>query len=632
MKLNRLFFAALAAAGLAASCNDDGYWDEAQDQGLTYSFTSTSQSYTYAPADEMTDIEVTVNRSTTKGTATLPIAAAFSDEALVNGPDSVQFADGSATAIYTIHLVKQFEIGESATVNLTINPSSLGIAAVEYPDPLSDDATAEDSTAYTTQLNAYNAYVSKLAEYKLSTTITIAKEYDWVSIGTGHFADAFLFGDTYEVEYQQCVQDPTMYRLVDPYSEGLEEEGYVDEGDVVNGPSEYVVFKLLQPGDVIDDSITITMNDLVYFQPYMTGYYSSNYSAEVWALHPSARPNTAAEAYFTHNRVESYQADGTPGIVQFAPRYWMYGVGGWNYSQYDGVVTLTFPGVQIMDYSGSISYAGLYTDLEGTQYALGDVTLGSDVAYARAVLVEGKDNVNDAYAGIADGSLEYVEVTEDGQVQLAVPADAATGKYTLVLFTYDSTGEIQEYDYSTFDYRGYGPAETWTARYVGDYVYTLYFGSEDEPYNDEGLTLYQSDSDETRFKIEHWGYDVDFAFTMQADGSIVVDDQETGYTHSSYGAVMVDDLTDYTGSTAYGTSSYDASTGTFSFALVYYVSAGAFNYGTETYTVTDAATKERIAKAIEAAKAKKNRTLNVQAKRPSKRQNVVLRSCKKVEK
>ena len=73
------------------------------------------------------------------------------------------------------------------------------------------------------------------------------------------------------------------------------------------------------------------------------------------------------------------------------------------------------------------------------------------------------------------------------------------------------------------------------------------------------------------------------------------------------GDVYVDDLVDYTGKTDYGQSYYDAESGTFYFAIVYYVEKGASKYGTETFTITDEATKARLAAAQKRAMAKGNK-------------------------
>ena len=139
-------------------------------------------------------------------------------------------------------------------------------------------------------------------------------------------------------------------------------------------------------------------------------------------------------------------------------------------------------------------------------------------------------------------------------------------------------------------------ASEWQPAYIGNFKYTLFFGSDEEPAVDKDLVLYQSTKDPSRYKIEPWGMERSLTFTMNEDGTLMVDaDQETGYTHSSYGMVYVDDVQHYTGSTDYGVSKYE--NGVFKFALVYYVDAGVLTNGYETFTLTAAAESKGYNKA-----------------------------------
>lgn len=125
-----------------------------------------------------------------------------------------------------------------------------------------------------------------------------------------------------------------------------------------------------------------------------------------------------------------------------------------------------------------------------------------------------------------------------------------------------------------------GIPQTYTARYMGNYTYVYYWSG-----IDPGLTLYQSDIYPERWKIEHWGSDIDFFFTWdQTTNGILVDSQVCA-NNSTYGPVTVEDLVEYTGSTNYGQSYY--ADGVFHFAVIYYVDAGNFGYGEETFEVTE---------------------------------------------
>ncbi len=168
-------------------------------------------------------------------------------------------------------------------------------------------------------------------------------------------------------------------------------------------------------------------------------------------------------------------------------------------------------------------------------------------------------------------------------------AGDATATYTIEYIgnTYDDYAEITLTIADESLTTPYGLSEwtftigsAWSEIAIGDYTYSLFFEGVDPD-----LTLYQNDIDPTCYRIGNWGYGVNFTFTYDEEtGEVVVDDQEIGYEYGSYGMVYVDDITDYTGSTAYGTSYYED--GTFYFDVIYYVSAGYFGYGYETFTIT----------------------------------------------
>jgi hypothetical protein len=67
-----------------------------------------------------------------------------------------------------------------------------------------------------------------------------------------------------------------------------------------------------------------------------------------------------------------------------------------------------------------------------------------------------------------------------------------------------------------------------------------------------------------------------------------VPSQFSGYTHSSYGDVYVAEANDLNPEWGVPSSSYDPETRTFSFGVAYYVSAGVFGKGVETFTLTPA--------------------------------------------
>lgn len=232
MKLYKsLLFATALVGGMLTSCSDSGYWNEASKadlglaNGTTYSFNNTTLAFEYEATEllEGTDVEITVTRGTTEGTVTLPIAAAFSDDEALSGPESITFADGSNTAAYPVHFNKELMPGQKLQARLVISPEELGIDTVPAPKALPKDATHEDSVKYEADVEAYEialkTYENKLKNYKLATTVTFSKVMTWSEAGKCTFVDYNFSSNGAAAENVVIMHaDGTnIYRIVAPF-------------------------------------------------------------------------------------------------------------------------------------------------------------------------------------------------------------------------------------------------------------------------------------------------------------------------------------------------------------------------------------------------------------------------------
>ena len=296
------------------------------------------------------------------------------------------------------------------------------------------------------------------------------------------------------------------------------------------------------------------------------------------------------DTYAGNGAVGAFDAE--QGIITI-PLIYYVGAGYFGY----GNEYIYIDGYNRKDLTTEVEYAGKFENAEGNVFVVANTNLGPDVESAKLALVPGS-LTQETFDAILGGTYSpMVDVEASGEVKMAADS-LETGEYTFVLVSY-SEGEAADYATASFKFKKSGEAaETWTDLYVGNYTYTLFFGSEEEPYTDENLVLSVSDSDPSRYKISNWGYGVDFIFTMAEDGTILVDDCETGYVTDQYGMVSIMDLVTFAGSAEYGTSSYNPETGAFIFAIAYYVEAGTLAYGQETFVLTGkAGAKSRIAKA-----------------------------------
>lgn len=363
-----------------------------------------------------------------------------------------------------------------------------------------------------------------------------------------------------------------------------------------------MVFKIYKAGETLLKQ-TLTQ-DVVFYDDISTAFANPSYdNALITCVFPGYFQAGADQSTWVNNTVSQYQENGLPGVVHFAPFYYMDGVGGWNQSQVDEMITIVFPGFVLSDYSVELVYAGKYIDPDNNIFAMANVTLGGDVASAKAV-VPGRNAVEDGYKAIVQGlSNKVTEFEQGGEVRVQMPADVS-GVYTLTVVTYDANGNPQKYEGATFNYTSSGEVtETWKEIAVGTFTYKSFFANEDgSPYDDEGLVLSQSEQNANHYKISEVFYGVDFVFTVNEDGTITFDDQYTGYTHSSYGDVMVADM--------HAISPEDFPTvgyfkdNVFHFNTGYYVEEGFMAYDEsddnsilETFTITGPAKAKAKAKA-----------------------------------
>ena len=92
------------------------------------------------------------------------------------------------------------------------------------------------------------------------TNVTISRRLTFNPIGKGTFYDEFLFYKTYDVEIQKA-EEANVYRVMDPFSEGLVAEDYVKNG-WYTAPSRYVQIEIKSDNSVRFDEFVNGM----YFQ------------------------------------------------------------------------------------------------------------------------------------------------------------------------------------------------------------------------------------------------------------------------------------------------------------------------------------------------------------------------------
>ena len=354
MKINKIFlFATLASAAMFTACsdNDDEYagpgeWNATADYANIY-FKQTSLTESVDPTAPTTASFQVYRR----------VQHAYTWGKDSQGNDSI-IGDNITTALpaktINLDIVENtnnvFKISDAtfaegdtvATVNVTYDGAEVGIPHVLKV------STSDPSLV---------SYYSK--DITFTYTVTRVK---WNLLGTGTWEDNYYIGTSGGCEIYQRDDNPSVFRVMHPLDELLAKaKANTDSWD----PGE---FNGKQPEYV---ELTVNKGGIVTFPYFNSGCYNMNYSADVLIIHPKDLSSTAAESSWTHNKVLNYQADGkTPGQIQLAPWYYMNGVGGWNQTQNDGIIIITFPGytpkytAEIGDYEWEEVFSGIFTSTQ----------------------------------------------------------------------------------------------------------------------------------------------------------------------------------------------------------------------------------------------------------------------------
>lgn len=303
-------------------------------------------------------------------------------------------------------------------------------------------------------------------------TFSVGVPAPFESIGTGVFTDNFWEEGECEVEILHNTINPSIYRIVDPY--GSFGRAYYDDNR-----TKYMEIQLLEPGDKLWDT-EITMSDLVFFPVHNTGYLHSTYGAYVKLYHPAYMYDD--EASYAHNKVVAYKEDGTPGMIQLAPYFYMDGVGGWNHTTEDNIVTILFPGFTPKDLAAEITYKGIFINVAEEANAMVSGTFGADVTDVRGVVVPA-DADDDAVAdAILEGELEAVEIDLTDPNNIIVPIGDQTGALKVVLVVVDDEA-VKTVTSAMFEYYGGGGDNPWKSIGIGlfsDNFCAPLWGNEDE--------------------------------------------------------------------------------------------------------------------------------------------------------
>lgn len=284
-KLTVLF--AVLTLGLFTACDEDQVGAEYTGSGVTF-MSSALTSVVVSSTDPTFSVDVF------RGDAGEALSGTVSITATIDDDDDTPLSGCTVTGY-------SFAAGESmTTVTVDVSPLEIGLE-LNVTLTIDSEDIAVGGTA--------------------TTTVSVSKDYSWTLLGTGTFTDNWSSGVTYDVEIYKA-DGFERYRVMDPYTESLTN----DDGDwgswiSLSTVTPYVTF-------------WTTSDGTISFTPYSMGLnYDGSSSQPIYAYPPT---------YFT-----GYTAEHNMWIdektAQLAPMYYISGVGGWNYTAYDGVIVITLP-------------------------------------------------------------------------------------------------------------------------------------------------------------------------------------------------------------------------------------------------------------------------------------------------
>jgi hypothetical protein len=620
MKINKIFlFATLASAALFTACSDDddkyagpGEWNATADYANIY-FKETSKTESVDPTAPTTasfKVYRRVQHEYTWGKDSEGNDSITGDRILTSLPATTVKLDiiENTNNVFKISDATFAEGDTVATVNVTYDGAEVGIPHVLK-------VSSSDPTLV--------SYYSK--DITFTYTVTRVK---WNLLGKGTWADNYYIGTMGEAEFYQRDDAPSVFRIMHPLDELLAKaKANTDSWD----PGE---FNGKQPEYV---ELTVNKGGIVTFPYFNSGCYNMNYGADVLIIHPKDLSSTAAESNWTHNKVLNYQSDGkTPGQIQLAPWYYMNGVGGWNQSQNDGIIIITFPGYTpeyVAKVDEDFNWEPLFTGVTISE-KLGQTIEG-------ATLLKGMENAE--LAAAEEGCYErcyeetghpyiianaYAEDTEflfcvnnDGKV--VIPEDyelQATGltamgddvyahinggkstfSETLVTLNITFCNEDGSIEYGTTNETFVNP----TYKEIGTGAYT--YGVEALSNNGgsayegaENSTLYQCEQMPGNFYLKPWASSEEgLNFTIGKDGFIRFY-QFTGDTYPDYGDIYFIDLEAYNPAYTQYLGTYDDATKTYTFNGAYFIPDAGAGFGLVSETFVIGATAPSEARSIPA--------------------------------
>ncbi|MBQ9216054.1 MAG: hypothetical protein IJ159_04775 [Prevotella sp.] len=287
MNINKVLFGfTFVMAALFSSCNQDNEGAIYNNTNAGLSFTaSTLQTVAVPASNPVFDVELIRGNVAEAISGSLSASLKVGDNAISGVTVSgYSFAAGENSTTVSVN-ISPLEVGQVGSLTLKINDADLSVGGVG------------------------------------TTTLKCSKAYEWKSLGTGYFLDNF-FGMESEPEIMKA-DGFDRYRVMAPCEDYRINNAATDDW-VASWSAPYIELW-------VEDG-------LVFWDEWFTGQnYDADKNSPIYAYHPSAFSSLNDPEFWQHSKFLDAKT------IQLAPYYYIDGLGGWNYTQRDGVVYIQLP-------------------------------------------------------------------------------------------------------------------------------------------------------------------------------------------------------------------------------------------------------------------------------------------------
>lgn len=507
------------------SCTDEYEHSGATAEGEQVYF-KTSLATKYDLDLTKNNFQVEINRINSAGELTVNLTATQKQGSIFTVPATVTFADGQT----------------SANVTISYDPNVLGSTNYGYGYYEDITLSVNGEMIETPYGESSFKFSAGLTEW-VDTDKKVQYRDDLISSGFG--VDVMI----YDVKLQKSSLKEGRYRLVNPYGEETPLWDMFVNTTLQLNNDHGLIFDISDPNYVYCEGIInpglFNNQQLIFF------------SQSTWAIQTQGatledlKQSQDADVFFGKYK---------DGIVTMEKNAFIGGMGDGTIAGTQTAVlskgnfAIAMPGYEIADFSSKFTYTGRFTDVSNKEYAQGTITLGEDVAAARWVLAADGDDINFIIDGIKNGSIEsnYITANEDVKIQMS-----ESGKYTVVIVTYDEKGEAKSSSATTFTFTLSAEVEEadWQPVFVGNFRYNVHpnfvAGPDGQPVGSlfqEGqheAVLYQDANNPIKWKVEPYGALETNALYFDMDtnnGIATYADVETGFTTQAEGMAYVGDF------------------------------------------------------------------------------------------